>query len=141
MATKLNPDVRYISESAIAETGRGTLARVVGLPHLEGVSKLNWAESTEASPFPREVTLAFLRDGRLRVREPLQVNITDEDGQIVAEVEELDEFGFGDNETEAIADLQHSIAELYFTLEEEQERLGRSLLQTWEKLRVKVERR
>lgn len=76
---------------------------------------------------PREFTLGALRDGRLRVIEPIAVNWTTEDGQCVAEASEINEFGFGANLTEAIADLQAAIAELHFTLEAEQERLGPDL--------------
>ena len=87
------------------------------------------------------IKLGFLRDGRLRVREAIEVKILEEEGQIIAEAEELNEFGSGDNQTEAIADLQYAIAELYFTLEEDQERLGKGLQQIWETLRAKVEKR
>ena len=76
---------------------------------------------------PSEFALGALHDGRLRVVEPIAVNWTKEDGQCVAEAHEISEFGFGGNLTEAIADLQAAIAELYFTLEAEQERLGPDL--------------
>ena len=76
---------------------------------------------------PREFTLGALRDGRLRVVEPIAVTWTTEDGQCVAEAAEINEFGFGDNLTEAIADLQGAIAELYFALDADQERLGPDL--------------
>ena len=76
---------------------------------------------------PREFALGALRDGRLRVIEPIAVKWTTEDGQCVAEAPEISEFGFGDNLTEAIADLQAAIAELHFALEAEQERLGPDL--------------
>ncbi len=45
---------------------------------------------------------------------------TTEDGQCVAEAAEINEFGFGDNLTAAIA-------ELYFTLDADQQRLGPDL--------------
>ena len=76
---------------------------------------------------PREFTLGALRDGRLRIVEPIAVTWTTEDGQCVAEAAEINEFGFGDNLTEAIADLQAAIAELYFALDADQERLGPDL--------------
>ena len=74
-----------------------------------------------------EFTLGALRDGRLRVVEPIAVRWTTEDGQCVAEAAEINEFGFGDNLTDAIADLQAAIAELHFTLDADQERLGPDL--------------
>ncbi len=76
---------------------------------------------------PAQSVLKELSDGRLHVVEPIVVNWTKEDGQCVAEAREISEFGFGGNLTEAIADLQAAIAELHFTLEAEQERLGPDL--------------
>lgn len=90
---------------------------------------------------PSEVRLAFLRDGRLRIREALKVTLTREDDQIVAEAEELNEFGYGDNPTDAITDLQRTIAELYFTLGEEKERLGKGLRAVWAMLQAKIQER
>ena len=85
--------------------------------------------------------LAFLRDGRLRVRRPLSVTITQEDGQFVAEAEEINEFGYGETVSIAIPDLQRAIAELYFTLEEDQDRLGPDVQEVWEVLQTKILRR
>ena len=76
---------------------------------------------------PKEFMLGALRDVRLRVVEPIAVKWTTEDGQCVLEAVEVNEFGFGANFSEAIADLQEAIAELRFTLEAEQERLGPDL--------------
>ena len=79
------------------------------------------------SAMPKEFALGALRDGRLRVIETIAVKWTTEGGQCVAEASEINEFGFGANLTEAIADLQAAIAESRFTLEAEQERLGPDL--------------
>ena len=92
-------------------------------------------------PF-RSKTLALgsLRDGRLRVVEPISVLQETEEGKCVIEAQELNEFGFGDNFSEAIQDLQEAIAELYFTLELEQEKLGPDLASVWATLSRKVRR-
>ena len=87
------------------------------------------------------IKLGFLRDGRLRVREAIEVKILEEEGQIIAEAEELNEFGSGDNQTEAITDLQYAIADLYFTLEAEQAHLGKELQRVWGILQAKMDRR
>ena len=87
---------------------------------------------------PNEFTLGHLRDGRLRVVKPIEVVRTAEDGKCVVEARELNEFGFGDNFSEALADLQAAIAELYFTLEAEQDRLGPDLAAVWATLSEKV---
>ena len=81
-----------------------------------------------------------LHDGRLRVVEPISVVQMVEDGKCVIEATELNEFGFGDNFSEAIRDLQEAIAELYFTLEHEQGRLGPDLATVWATLSRKVRR-
>ncbi len=80
--------------------------------------------NTEA---PARLTLDSLRDRRLRVVEPIDVVLMVEGDQYVAEAPELNEFGFGDNLSGAVADLQAAIAELHFTLEAEQMRLGSDL--------------
>ena len=86
------------------------------------------SEDAEIHPLtPSRFLLGRLRDGRLRVAEPIEVVRTTEEGKCVVEAPELNEFGFGDNPSEAIADLQAAIAELYFTLDAEQGRLGPDL--------------
>ena len=85
-----------------------------------------------------EFLLDSLRDGRLRVVEPISVSRTMEDGEVVLEAHELNEFGFGATMSEAIADLQTAIAELYFTLEAERDRLGPDLAAVRETLTRKI---
>lgn len=87
---------------------------------------------------PNHIKLGALRDGRLRVISPISVDLSTEELQVIAEAVELNEFGFGGNPSEAIMDLQHAIAELYFTLEEEQDRLGTDLQQIWDRLQQKI---
>ena len=93
---------------------------------------------------PEPFTLGSLRDGRLRVVEPVVEPIEAkpmlEGGKHVVEAPELNEFGFDDNLSEALSDLQAAIAELYFTLEDEQERLGPDLSSVWVVLSQKVRR-
>lgn len=90
---------------------------------------------------PDEILLGFLRDGRLRVIAPLNVKLTYEGKHTISEAIELDEFGFGNNVSEAISDLQHAIAELYFTLDKEQNRLGADLQKIWNVLQKKIIKR
>lgn len=110
---------------------------------------LKWLEALDQTPAesgglgaatPAEFLLGSLRDGRLRVAEPISVSRTAESGQIVLEAHELNEFGFGGNVSEAIADLQTAIAELYFTLDAEQDRLGPALAAVRETLTRKIRR-
>jgi len=87
---------------------------------------------------PEEVLLGSLRDGRLKVHSPIKVRLTTEGVHTIAEATEISEFGFGGNISEAIADLQRTIAELYLTLEEEQKHLGKDLKGVWTVLQKKI---
>lgn len=98
------------------------------------------ATDLRIEPTPTHMLLGTLGDGRLRVRSPFMVTLTTENQDYIAEVEELSEFGFGYNPTEAIADVRRAIAELYFTLEREQDRLGPDLIAVWGTLSGKVEK-
>lgn len=93
----------------------------------------------EMSTAQNRFALGSLRDGRLRVVEPVEAVRTTEEGKCVVEAPELNEFGFGDNLSEAITDLQAAIAELYFTLEAEQDRLGADLAMVWATLSQKMQ--
>jgi len=87
---------------------------------------------------PHQALLGFVRDGRLRVYSPIRVKFTQEGQHIIAEAVEFNEFGFGENVSEALTDVQHAIVELYFTLEKEQERLGGDLQNVWGKLQKMI---
>jgi hypothetical protein len=82
-----------------------------------------------------------LRDGRLRIVSPISVQAMVENDHIILEAEELQEFGFGHTLSEVIIDLQRAIAELYFTLAEEHNRLGPDLERVWSILQQKIQRR
>lgn len=99
---------------------------------------IEYVDTDLAPAIPSEALLGSLRDGRLRVHSPIKIKFTMEDKHIIAEAVELNEFGFGENPSEAIADLQRAIAELYLTLEEEQNRLGRDLQGVWAILQKKI---
>ncbi len=90
---------------------------------------------------PEQIFLGSLRDGRLRVHAPIRVKLAKEDQHIIAEAIEFNEFGFGANLSEALHDLQRAIVELYFTLEQDQHRLGPELEQVWAVLQGKILRR
>ena len=87
---------------------------------------------------PETMLLGALRDPRLRLVVPLTITFECENDDIVAYCEDLEEFGFGTHLTEAIEDLQATIAELYFTLKEENSRLGPDLKRIWDSLHQKI---
>lgn len=87
---------------------------------------------------PETMLLGALRDPHLHLIVPLTITFERENNDIVAYCEELEEFGFGTHLTEAIEDLQAAIAELYFTLKEENDRLGSDLARVWDSLHQKT---
>ena len=86
----------------------------------------------------KKILLGSLRDGKFKVEFPISVNVTYENEQVIVEAEEINEFGFGENISVAIADLQRAIVELYLTLEKEQDRLGEDLKKVWGILQKKI---
>jgi len=76
---------------------------------------------------PKEILLGTLGDGRLKIDLPIKVLFAESEGNFIAEAIEFDEFGVGCNYTEALTDLQHTIVELFLTLEKDKKRLGKDL--------------
>ena len=105
---------------------------------LRGLVPLDYGATDWPPAVPREVLLGSVRDGRLRVQSPIRVKLTQEGQNIIAKAVEFNEFGFGENPSEALVDLQHAIAELYFTLDKEYDRLGSDLQRVWAKLQKKI---
>lgn len=99
---------------------------------------LDYGNIDQPVTVPHEALLGFVRDGRLRVYSPIRVKFTQEGRHIIAEAVEFNEFGFGENVSEALTDLQHATVELYFTLEKEQESLGSDLQNVWGKLQKMI---
>ena len=93
---------------------------------------------TVGPTLPSTMLLGALHDPRLHLIVPLTITFERENNDIVAYCEELEEFGFGTHLTEAIEDLQAAIAELYFTLKEENDRLGSDLARIWNSLHQKT---
>jgi len=106
-----------------------------GLPPFELPTAQTWIIGPA---LPETMLLGALRDPRLRLLAPLTISLERENDDIVAYCEELEEFGFGTHLTEAIEDLQVTIAELYFTLKEENDRLSSNLIRIWDSLRQKI---
>ena len=141
MVTPFDVDLERFSGPAAAEQDGEVVVEQESFLEIQGITVPHEDMPAFYLASQSELHLGFLRDGRLRLREPINVAMTEEDGQIVAEAEELNEFGYGQNQTEAITDLQHTIAELYFTLEGDQDRLGIALKAVWETLQAKIEKR
>ena len=95
----------------------------------------------QPTPLADHMLLGALRHSKLRLKAPLHVNLSTENEYIIVECPELNEFGYGPHLTAAIADLQHTIAELYFALKEDQDRLGGDLPSLWATLQAKIQER
>ncbi len=89
-----------------------------------------------ASPLfmPDVILIGSLRDRRLKIKKPIKVSFSQSGNTVIAEAEEFNEFGFGNNKTEALNDLQRTVIELFLTLEEDENRIGKDLQFLREKL-------
>ena len=70
----------------------------------------------------------------LRMREPLTLQMEQEGEFYIARCDELNELGYGMDPIAAVQDIRNTIAELYWKLKEDQERLGSDLASTWQRL-------
>ena len=92
-----------------------------------------------ALTLPARIKLESLADDRLRVKEGIEVVIFETEGFILAEAVGFNEFGQGDNPAAAVAELQYALADLYFSLAGDQNRLGNWLQEVWAGLQTKME--
>jgi predicted RNase H-like HicB family nuclease len=72
-----------------------------------------------------------LRSEKVRLIAPLYVVIEEADGIIVASNDDLDLFGYGETEAEALQDLRQVIEETFFDLQRDQAQLGPHLQAVW----------
>ena len=77
------------------------------------------------------VALQDLRDPKLRLTQPLYVLIEDREPVMVSNVD-LDIFGYGDTEDEAVQDFCECVVETYWDLKEAADRLGPHLQRIWD---------
>jgi hypothetical protein len=87
----------------------------------------------------RLLLLYSLRHPRLRLRNPIAVSLEDDGSQVIAFAYDLDLFGYGETEGEALDDLRHTIVDLYLTLRENVKTLGTLPERVWEYLADVVE--
>ncbi len=138
MSTVMKEEIKRLDEGRSEEEPlKDLLPFIISRDKLE-ISAVKDQIPSVAPTLPKTMLLGALRDPRLRVIEPFIITFEREDSNIVAYCEELEEFGFGTHLTEAIADLQATIAEAYFTFKEENKRLGSNLRKLWDSIRQKV---
>ena len=98
----------------------------------------SWIETEIAPPvWQPSVSISTLHDLRLRLRQQITVSLEYDGYQFIAYAPDLDIYGWGDTEYEAIENLRQSIVELYFDLKGE--KLAPSLRKIWDYLNSIVE--
>ena len=80
-------------------------------------------------------------DGRLKITKPFEVTVERSEGTVTAHVEEINEFGYGSNSSEALYDLGKTLSELYFSLKEDADWLSPDLHSVWLKLNEHIQPR
>lgn len=86
----------------------------------------------------RQVQVGSLLDPRLRVQGVLVLDI-ERDGEFyIASCDRFDEYGYGTDIINAVQDARNTIAELYWELRENQDRLGPDLEKTWQALSTQI---
>ena len=91
-------------------------------------------DTVRESHLHKRIQIGSLLDPRLRLRESVTLKMEQDDEFHVAWCEELNEYGYGPDPISAVQDARNTIAELYWQLKTEQERLGPDLANTWKKL-------
>ena len=97
----------------------------------------------EALPagLPERLALGALIDRRLRLLQPLEILVSQREAQIVLESPDLGEVAWGTTLSLALRDLQRAIAELYFSLDVDRDRLGPDLEKIRERMQELIARR
>ena len=72
----------------------------------------------------RPIFVNSLRHPTLRLRSPMAVSLIDDGEQIIAAAYDLDTFGYGDSDSEALDDLRRAVVDLYATLKDNSDSLG-----------------
>lgn len=84
---------------------------------------------------PSSILLGTLDRPTVRVTQAIPLKVTREDGTIAVAWEDLNEFGYAENLSDAIRDFQRNVAELFIELETDCDRLGPALRDSLDKLR------
>jgi len=108
---------------------------VVVLPVREFQELLERLKGMKRLESRKPILLYSLRHPRLRLKEPLAVLLERDDGQVIAQSYDLDLFGYGDTESEALEDLRQTVADLYYELKESAGKLGPLPEKVWDYLK------
>ncbi|GMR20528.1 MAG: hypothetical protein BMS9Abin36_1124 [Gammaproteobacteria bacterium] len=99
---------------------------VKAVPTLEYNASYIYVTSSFELPnhFRRLILISDLDSQRLLLTRNLPVDLMLCEGNVTASFNDIDEFGIGSNENEAIEDLKASIVDLFYLYKSEQENLG-----------------
>ena len=87
----------------------------------------------------RPLLLYSLRHPGLRLRNPIAVSLEDDGAQVIAAAYDLDLFGYGETESDALDDLRRTTVDHYLTLRENEGALSSLPRQVWDYLADVVE--
>jgi len=76
---------------------------------------------------PGPLLFGALPDRRLRLKKPIPVELSESDGSIIAQCQDLNEFGQGSTASHALDDFGRTITELFLSLEAQKDQLGSDL--------------
>ena len=75
-----------------------------------------------------------LRHPRLMLLAPIYVTVEEQDNVVVVSNADVDIFGYGDTEAEALQDFRGIVAETYYDLQPERDELSPHLADVWQHL-------
>jgi len=92
--------------------------------------------SEEPRMMPDRISYAARVHPGLRTTKPFSVQFSKIEDGFTASVADIEEFGIGGTRSEALDDLGHTLAELYFSLDRDAARLSDDLLSVFGKLQM-----
>jgi hypothetical protein len=146
MAMSENATLQLLDQGTSTMPTEWPQDKYIPLPEKEKIrlsSLIRWEkelpEELKTLEPPCDVSIGSLLDSRLRLRIPVTLKLEQENDFYIARLDELEEFGYGYTATQAIDDFRQTLAELYWTLREEQSRLSQDLAELWNKLNQIIE--
>ena len=102
--------------------------------HTRGIDAETTEVVTSGTVDRSQIQIGSLLDHRLRMLGPVTLELEQEGEFYVARFDDLDEYGYGFDPISAVQDVRKTIAELYWQLKDDQDRLGPDLARTWQRL-------
>lgn len=99
-------------------------------------SAFNKIVFAELGMMPDRVSYAAKVHPGLRTIKPFPVQFSRTEDRFIASVADIEEYGVGGTRSEALDDLGHTLAELYFSLERDAARLSEDLRSIFGKLQM-----